>query len=150
MVGLSVVLEGSMSSTTSNINSTSSQVLNKTSMMKTSPTSPTPSSPNPFSKRGTSLSTSDWSGFLYHCFLCKEKLLPGKDIYMYKGDRGFCSEECRWRQMHMDEEEGKTRNPKTKKRDNCSLVAINPQLLDSPSSAGSQKGGSKRSNGFAY
>ncbi|RVW92562.1 hypothetical protein CK203_039373 [Vitis vinifera] len=28
--------------------------------------------------------------FLDECFLCKQKLLLGKDIYMYKGDRAFC------------------------------------------------------------
>ncbi|VVA91843.1 unnamed protein product [Arabis nemorensis] len=31
---------------------------------------------------------------LSSCCLC-EKKLKGKDIYMYKGDKGFCSEECR-------------------------------------------------------
>ncbi|XP_075516565.1 FCS-Like Zinc finger 15-like [Primulina tabacum] len=43
--------------------------------------------------------------FLDHCFLCKQKLLPAKDIYMYKGDRAFCSVECRHRQILMDEVE---------------------------------------------
>ncbi|ESQ34882.1 hypothetical protein EUTSA_v10008681mg [Eutrema salsugineum] len=32
--------------------------------------------------------------FLSLCCLCKKKL-QGKDIYMYKGDKGFCSVECR-------------------------------------------------------
>ncbi|KAF8104226.1 hypothetical protein N665_0176s0037 [Sinapis alba] len=36
----------------------------------------------------------DSQEFLSLCCLCKKKLL-GKDIYMYKGDRGFCSKECR-------------------------------------------------------
>ncbi|CAH2036874.1 unnamed protein product [Thlaspi arvense] len=38
-----------------------------------------------------------WEGgldFLILCCLCKKKL-QGKDIYMYKGDEGFCSKECR-------------------------------------------------------
>ncbi|KAJ8573886.1 hypothetical protein K7X08_010397 [Anisodus acutangulus] len=52
-------------------------------------------------------------GFLDSCFLCKQKLLPGKDIYMYKGEWGFCSVECRCRQIYMDEE-GST--IKTKKK----------------------------------
>ncbi|XP_010459579.1 PREDICTED: uncharacterized protein LOC104740616 [Camelina sativa] len=33
-------------------------------------------------------------GFLTTCCLCKKKL-HGQDIYMYKGDEGFCSKECR-------------------------------------------------------
>ncbi|KAG6435460.1 hypothetical protein SASPL_100334 [Salvia splendens] len=45
------------------------------------------------------------SGFLDNCFLCRRKLLPGNDIFMYKGDRAFCSVECRYRQIFMDEEE---------------------------------------------
>ncbi|CAN8292480.1 unnamed protein product [Cochlearia groenlandica] len=34
------------------------------------------------------------SEFLSLCCLCKKKL-QGKDIYMYKGEKGFCSKECR-------------------------------------------------------
>ncbi|KAI4364456.1 hypothetical protein MLD38_020546 [Melastoma candidum] len=44
-------------------------------------------------------------GFLDQCFLCSTKLSPGKDIYMYRGDRAFCSEECRCRQILLDEED---------------------------------------------
>ncbi|CAL9215529.1 unnamed protein product [Arabidopsis halleri] len=36
----------------------------------------------------------DSPDFLTSCCLCKKKL-QGKDIYMYKGDEGFCSKECR-------------------------------------------------------
>ncbi|KAJ0257364.1 FCS-Like Zinc finger 12 [Hirschfeldia incana] len=36
----------------------------------------------------------DSQEFLSLCCLCNKKL-RGKDIYMYKGDRGFCSKECR-------------------------------------------------------
>ncbi|KAH0877895.1 hypothetical protein HID58_065289, partial [Brassica napus] len=36
----------------------------------------------------------DSQEFLSLCCLCKKKL-RGKDIYMYKGVRGFCSKECR-------------------------------------------------------
>nr|CAD1817074.1 unnamed protein product [Ananas comosus var. bracteatus] len=42
--------------------------------------------------------------FLEHCFLCNKKLSHGQDIYMYRGDRAFCSVECRCRQIYMDEE----------------------------------------------
>ncbi|XP_008797361.1 FCS-Like Zinc finger 17-like [Phoenix dactylifera] len=42
-------------------------------------------------------------GFLKACFLCKRELSPQKDVYMYRGDQGFCSEECRCRQILLDE-----------------------------------------------
>lgn len=41
--------------------------------------------------------------FLSACYLCKRHLSPGKDIYMYRGDRAFCSVECRCQQILMDE-----------------------------------------------
>ncbi|XP_051129771.1 FCS-Like Zinc finger 15-like [Andrographis paniculata] len=43
-------------------------------------------------------------GFLDRCFLCNRKLLSGEDIYMYKGDKAFCSVECRYKQISMDEQ----------------------------------------------
>lgn len=42
--------------------------------------------------------------FLDACFLCK-KPLGNRDIYMYRGDMPFCSEECR--QDQIDEDEAK-------------------------------------------
>ncbi|XAR48691.1 hypothetical protein NMG60_11031589 [Bertholletia excelsa] len=53
------------------------------------------------------LSAAAAAGFLDRCSLCRRKLLPGKDIYMYKGDEAFCTVECRCRRMVMDEEEKK-------------------------------------------
>lgn len=41
--------------------------------------------------------------FLSSCCLCK-KTLQGKDIYMYKGEMGFCSAECRSVQIMKDEQ----------------------------------------------
>ncbi|KAH7846566.1 hypothetical protein Vadar_015582 [Vaccinium darrowii] len=41
--------------------------------------------------------------FLRSCFLCKRRLVPGRDIYMYKGESAFCSLECRQHQMNQDE-----------------------------------------------
>ncbi|XP_072973406.1 FCS-Like Zinc finger 17-like [Typha angustifolia] len=43
------------------------------------------------------------SGFLKACLMCKKELNSQKDIYMYRGDQGFCSEECRRRQISLDE-----------------------------------------------
>ncbi|OEL19624.1 hypothetical protein BAE44_0019356 [Dichanthelium oligosanthes] len=41
--------------------------------------------------------------FLKACSLCRRDLSPTKDVYMYRGDQGFCSEECRWQQILVDE-----------------------------------------------
>ncbi|MCO5587028.1 hypothetical protein L7F22_040973 [Adiantum nelumboides] len=41
--------------------------------------------------------------FLSACFFCQCCLLPGKDIFMYRGDRAFCSLECRYEQIVIDE-----------------------------------------------
>lgn len=80
MVGLSVVLEGNGN----NVKNKISQVINKTTMnmMVNKPPSPSSSSSNP-SISQTNLSQS-YSTYLDQCFLCKQKLLPGFDIYMYK------------------------------------------------------------------
>ncbi|KAL5698563.1 hypothetical protein ACHQM5_029588 [Ranunculus cassubicifolius] len=43
------------------------------------------------------------TSFLKACFLCNKWLNPEKDIFMYKGDQGFCSVECRCRQIYLDE-----------------------------------------------
>ncbi|KAJ6908091.1 hypothetical protein NC651_018511 [Populus alba x Populus x berolinensis] len=40
--------------------------------------------------------------FLRTCGLCKRRLGPGKDLFMYRGDMAFCSQECREQQMKQD------------------------------------------------
>ncbi|KAG6397917.1 hypothetical protein SASPL_139367 [Salvia splendens] len=40
--------------------------------------------------------------FLNSCHLC-HKPLSGKEIYMYRGEIGFCSDECRSKQMYLDD-----------------------------------------------
>ncbi|KAJ4963909.1 hypothetical protein NE237_023848 [Protea cynaroides] len=40
--------------------------------------------------------------FLNSCYLCKKKL-HGLDIFMYRGDKAFCSAECRCKQILSDE-----------------------------------------------
>ncbi|KAF9678847.1 hypothetical protein SADUNF_Sadunf07G0078700 [Salix dunnii] len=40
--------------------------------------------------------------FLRTCGLCKRRLSPGKDLFMYRGDMAFCSQECREQQMKQD------------------------------------------------
>ncbi|XP_010482194.1 PREDICTED: uncharacterized protein LOC104760895 [Camelina sativa] len=102
MVGLSIVLE-----MTNNSNNTvsdgcliSPKVVNKANVLVTT----TAITSSASSVTNLHRHYQD-SGFLQHCFLCRRKLLPAKDIYMYKGDRAFCSVECRSKQMVMDEEE---------------------------------------------
>ncbi|KAL7085573.1 hypothetical protein ACP275_14G288700 [Erythranthe tilingii] len=50
--------------------------------------------------------------FLRACSLCKRRLIPGRDIFMYRGDSAFCSQECRQQQMNKDE-----------RKDKCSVVS---------------------------
>ncbi|KAH7427891.1 hypothetical protein KP509_10G065800 [Ceratopteris richardii] len=45
--------------------------------------------------------------FLDSCYLCKLPLSHGRDIYMYRGDAAFCSEDCRSRQIARDEQKRK-------------------------------------------
>ncbi|KAJ9545852.1 hypothetical protein OSB04_025559 [Centaurea solstitialis] len=52
--------------------------------------------------------------FLRACHLCKRRLIPGRDIFMYRGDSAFCSLDCREKQMKQDE-----------KKEVCSMVASN-------------------------
>ncbi|PAN39792.1 hypothetical protein GQ55_7G260200 [Panicum hallii var. hallii] len=42
--------------------------------------------------------------FLEACFLCRKPLPSNRDIFMYRGDIPFCTEECRREQIEMDEE----------------------------------------------
>ncbi|CAI9780939.1 unnamed protein product [Fraxinus pennsylvanica] len=41
--------------------------------------------------------------FLRTCGLCNRHLPPGRDIYMYRGDAAFCTQECREQQIKQDE-----------------------------------------------
>ncbi|KAJ4722488.1 protein MARD1 [Melia azedarach] len=42
--------------------------------------------------------------FLSFCYACKKNLDQGKDIFMYRGERAFCSSECRFQEMMLEEE----------------------------------------------
>lgn len=41
--------------------------------------------------------------FLNYCNYCRKPLVDGNDIYMYKGDTPFCTEECRQEQIEIDD-----------------------------------------------
>ncbi|CAI8602939.1 unnamed protein product [Vicia faba] len=43
--------------------------------------------------------------FLSFCYTCKTHLQHTKDIFIYKGEKAFCSQECRNQEMMLDEEE---------------------------------------------
>ncbi|KAE8668049.1 Multidrug and toxin extrusion protein 1 [Hibiscus syriacus] len=127
MVGLSVVLE----------KQSSGEVINKTTM---------------FINTKASHLNYPLPPFLQQCFLCNRKLLPGNDIYMYKGDKGFCSEECRCWQIFMDEEES------LKKDKYCSFASTISSSTSSSSSSAShcrrrrhrREAAGDGGNGFAY
>ncbi|CAK9166289.1 unnamed protein product [Ilex paraguariensis] len=54
------------------------------------------------------------SDFLNSCNLCK-KLLHGLDIFMYRGEKAFCSADCRSKHISVDEH-----------RENCASRAMKP------------------------
>ncbi|GMI93651.1 hypothetical protein HRI_003034400 [Hibiscus trionum] len=54
---------------------------------------------------GSRSSPADESCFLKSCQLCRKKLSLDKEVYMYRGDQGFCSIDCRERQIVLDEME---------------------------------------------
>ncbi|GFY80266.1 senescence-associated family protein, putative [Actinidia rufa] len=56
--------------------------------------------------------------FLKTCGLCKRRLLPGRDLYMYRGDTAFCSLECREQQMKNDERKEKWSMEASKRDEN--------------------------------
>ncbi|KAM0939376.1 putative Zf-FLZ domain, FCS-Like Zinc finger/14 [Dioscorea sansibarensis] len=56
--------------------------------------------------------------FLSRCYLCRKRL-HGLDIFMYRGDMAFCSEECRCHQI-VDDEIREKRGPETRKAFACS------------------------------
>ncbi|KAK8535355.1 hypothetical protein V6N13_081494 [Hibiscus sabdariffa] len=62
--------------------------------------------------------------FLSSCHLCKKKL-HGKDIYMYRGEKGFCSSECRATQMMIDERKEQCKPEVSKSTKSSSLCYDN-------------------------
>ncbi|PKA48931.1 hypothetical protein AXF42_Ash016447 [Apostasia shenzhenica] len=96
MTGLSVLLEPQKSFFLKY-----PHVISKTSLPRIPPaTTPQPAPPAAV----TSHDPSTTSPFLENCFLCRKRLLEGTDIYIYRGDRAFCSEDCRFSQICLDEE----------------------------------------------
>ncbi|KAH7659211.1 4Fe-4S ferredoxins domain-containing protein, partial [Dioscorea alata] len=61
-----------------------------------------------------SLSDDEPRHFLDSCFLCNKVLSGHKDIFMYEGDKPFCSEDCRQKQMDFDEKKEQEEKMKLK------------------------------------
>ncbi|KAK9144779.1 hypothetical protein Sjap_004682 [Stephania japonica] len=68
-----------------------------------SSTSSSASSSSPRSARFFEDNSYQQPHFLESCFLCKKPLGSNRDIFMYRGDTPFCSEECRQEQIEIDE-----------------------------------------------
>ncbi|KAF7140218.1 hypothetical protein RHSIM_Rhsim06G0085200 [Rhododendron simsii] len=64
-----------------------------------------PAAVSPRNHRRNSADFIETAHFLRSCFLCKRRLVPGRDIYI--GDSAFCSLECRQQQMIQDERKEK-------------------------------------------
>ncbi|KMZ61639.1 hypothetical protein ZOSMA_50G00590 [Zostera marina] len=65
--------------------------------------------------------------FLESCFLCEIQLDCDDDIFMYKGEMAFCSEECREQQMELEElNERRRRRGILKKRSTVKISRENP------------------------
>ncbi|XP_030541489.1 FCS-Like Zinc finger 6-like [Rhodamnia argentea] len=79
---------------------------------------------SPRSHRRHSSELLDTAHFLRSCSLCKRRLVPGRDIYMYRGDSAFCSLECRQQQVKQDE-----------RKEKCSFASKKGAMASSPASS---------------
>ncbi|GFP87255.1 hypothetical protein PHJA_000869200 [Phtheirospermum japonicum] len=66
--------------------------------------------------------------FLSSCHLC-HKRLQGEDIYMYRGEKAFCSTECRYREIVMDERREKCSSEASRAVDVSSSPYANGQIF---------------------
>ncbi|KAL1329647.1 hypothetical protein HN51_046830 [Arachis hypogaea] len=56
-----------------------------------------------YSSPSSSSSTiASFNNFLSFCYTCKKHLEHTKDIFIYRGDKAFCCEECRHKEMVLD------------------------------------------------
>uniref|UniRef100_A0A0D9VJM3 FLZ-type domain-containing protein n=1 Tax=Leersia perrieri TaxID=77586 RepID=A0A0D9VJM3_9ORYZ len=63
-----------------------------------------PGLPSPIPRRTASrVVNARHQHYLDACFRCGRMLAGNKDIFMYRGDTPFCSEECRQRQIDADD-----------------------------------------------
>ncbi|TVU23703.1 hypothetical protein EJB05_26082 [Eragrostis curvula] len=105
MAGLSVVLE---TTTTAKQQlqypaRTPPQIINKATLLNATTSKSSGASSPPASPMALPPPT---CSFLHQCLLCRRELADGVDIYIYRGDRAFCSEECRCRHILLDDDDG--------------------------------------------
>lgn len=81
--------------------------------------------------------------FLEACSLCKKPLAGNRDIFMYRGDTPFCSEECRQEQIEIDEGKEKSWNL------SASMKALRNKKETNTSSNSSSSSAAKNQN-YAY
>ncbi|KAL8058420.1 hypothetical protein ABFX02_03G016800 [Erythranthe guttata] len=91
---------------------------------------PFPGSPaaSPRSHRRNSADFVQTAQFLRVCFLCQRRLVPGRDIFMYRGDSAFCSLECRQNQMTQDERKEKKCSLASKKEASAGTTAAGKKV----------------------
>ncbi|PKA58072.1 hypothetical protein AXF42_Ash019298 [Apostasia shenzhenica] len=89
------------------------------------------------SRRGSLRSSADFevtvvetAPFLRACSLCKRRLAPGRDIFMYRGEIAFCSSECREQQINLDE-----------RKDKCSLYSMKKESAPQATASSEGSGG---------
>ncbi|KAH7422858.1 hypothetical protein KP509_12G028900 [Ceratopteris richardii] len=74
-----------------------------------------------------------YGDFMSACFYCGRRLGSGTDIYMYRGDRAFCSSECRYDHMLEDDfierMQNQTVTASKGEPDHCTV----PQKISAPS-----------------
>ncbi|KAJ4896466.1 hypothetical protein Rs2_23260 [Raphanus sativus] len=46
------------------------------------------------------------NNFFSYCYTCNKNLDQKHDIYIYRGEKGFCSSECRYQEMLLDQIDG--------------------------------------------
>ncbi|TKW15156.1 hypothetical protein SEVIR_5G218100v4 [Setaria viridis] len=63
-------------------------------------------------------------GAMSFCRFCSEKLKEGKDIYIYQGDKAFCSSECRENFMEDEMEEYHPAPPSSSPLDNGPIFQL--------------------------
>ncbi|KAF8404554.1 hypothetical protein HHK36_009441 [Tetracentron sinense] len=84
---------------------------------------------SPRNHRRNSDDFSESAHFLRACGLCKRRLAPGKDIFMYRGDSAFCSLECRQQKINQDE-----------RKEKCSLASKKEAASSTAGSEGPSNG----------
>eukprot|EP00250_Pteridium_aquilinum_P034828 c8174_g1_i1 orf=114-746(+) len=73
--------------------------------------------------------------FMDVCYSCKKPLGHGRDIFMYRGDTAFCTEECRLRQIAYDEGQQKCLITASESASDDYSV-VNPKSAQLPTPAG--------------